>query len=250
MLKTILSFITIQIIYRPFLNILVLLYEYLPWGQDMGVALIVFTIFLSVLLLPLSLSGEESEEERQELMRKLAEIEETHKGYPLQIQKEKEKLIRAHRGVIRLRYLSFAVYLIYFVVLYRVFKTGLKGADLRLLYTWVPKPTQPLNLKFLGTLDLISPSPALNAFSAFLTFIAETLGILFSPYPATRDDRLVQFLAPFAAFFITYRIPAGQELFFTVSLLSTIALMFIREGISLARLAKVKRGKRSQVRYQ
>lgn len=241
--QSVFNFIILEIIYRPFFNILVLFYQILPW-KDMGIALSVFTVLLSLLLLPLSLAGEQTEDERRQLLRELKEVEERFQGYPVRIQQEKDRIIRSHRRVINIRYLSYLVYVVYFVILYRIFKTGLKGEDLDLLYSSVPQPEQPLNLVFLGVLELTRPNPLFNAISAVLVFVAETLGIWFSSLPPTRDDRLAQVLTPLAAFFITYRIPAGQELFFTVSLLFAIVMMLVRESFALVRDFLDKKRKR------
>ncbi|OQX51198.1 hypothetical protein B5M47_01425 [candidate division CPR3 bacterium 4484_211] len=241
MLTSAFNFIITNIIYRPFLNALVLFYQWLPWGPDMGLALIIFTIFINICLLPLSARGESSEEEKQELLNGLKRIEETFAGYPIRIKKEKDKLIRVHRKVIWSRYFSYAVYICYFLILYRVFKTGLKGDDLDLLYSFVPKPATPLNLKLLGGIELTEPNPWFNAVSALLTIPAELLGIIFSDFPPTKEDWLMVIFAPLAAFFITYRIPSGQELFFTISLLFAMVVMITRQIFKVVIMATNKK---------
>jgi len=213
----------------------------------MGIALIIFTLLMSFLLLPVSLKSGETEDERRELMKTLQKIEKDYHDYPVEIQERQRKVIRAHRGVFRWWYVSMAIYLAYFIILYRIFKTGLRGADLDLLYNWVPTPKQPLNLVFLGKIDMVKPNPLLNTVSAGLTFVAEGLSIWFSPHPATREDWLMLILAPLAAYFITMRIPSGQELFFTVSLLFVIFLMVTREVRSVWKLQQVRKAKEKVV---
>lgn len=195
----------------------------------MGFALVIFTLIINLLLLPLTLSGEESEEERRELMRDLKNVEKTFAGYPLKISKEKDRLVQSHRKIIWSRYLSYAIYVCYFIVLYRVFKTGIKGADMGLLYSFVKTPDLPVQTNFLGFLELTEPDPLFNAASAVLTIPAELLGIMFSDLPPTRYDWLAVIFAPIAAFFITYRVPAGQELYFTVSLVFIIVVQISRQ---------------------
>lgn len=195
----------------------------------MGLALIIFTLFINLCLLPLSLQGDDTEDERRELLSDIRQVERALDGYPVKIKKEKEKLISSHRKIVWSRLFSYAVYICYFIVLYRVFKTGLKGADFDLLYKFVRQPELPMNLKFFGSLELTEPSPWLNTISAVLTIPAELLSIIFSELPATRHDWLAVVLAPIAAFCITYSVPSGQELFFTVSLIFIIVVMFTRE---------------------
>ncbi|MBU0708264.1 YidC/Oxa1 family membrane protein insertase [Patescibacteria group bacterium] len=233
MLSSIINFIVIDIIYRPFFNVLILVYDYLPWGEDMGLALIIFTLFINICLLPLTLSGEDTDEERRQLMQDMDRVEKIFAGYPVRIKKEKETHIRAHRKIIGSRLISYAIYVAYFIVLYRVFKTGIKGEDFNLLYSFVRQPEIPVQTNFLGLLELTVPSPLFNAASAILTVPAELLGIMFSDLPATREDWMTVVFAPIAAFFITYRVPAGQELYFTVSLIFIIVVMITREVVKI-----------------
>ncbi len=229
MLGTLFNFLFIKIIYRPFFNVLILIYQLLPWGPDMGLALIIFTIFINICLLPLSMREDQNAPEKEELLHELKLIEQQYRGYPLLIKKERQRLIRQHRRIIWSRLFSYAIYVLYFIILYRVFKTGIKGRDLKLLYSFVPQPKQPLNTNFLGVLELTQPSPLLNTISAIFTIPAELLSIMFSPLPPTREDWLGVFLAPIVAFVITYRIPSGQELFFTISLIFIIIVLLTRQ---------------------
>ena len=68
----------IQIFYQPFLNLLVILYYGLDLvtggNADMGVAVILFTIAIRILLLPLTISSSRSEEERRRLEGDIEEI--------------------------------------------------------------------------------------------------------------------------------------------------------------------------------
>ena len=64
-------------IYQPLFNILVGLYEILgrisPELADMGIAVIIFSIIIQILLFPLRLAGERSEEEKKKIVRNLKE---------------------------------------------------------------------------------------------------------------------------------------------------------------------------------
>ena len=61
----------ITLIYQPFFNLLVGLYWILDsmtaGNGDMGIAVIILTIIIRVLLLPLSLNGQKTEGERREI---------------------------------------------------------------------------------------------------------------------------------------------------------------------------------------
>jgi len=80
-------------IYEPFLNILLFFYwitDVLTLGHpDMGVAVIMLTIFVRMILMPMYLSGKKTENERREISRKMEEIQK----YQEKMMKHKQKLI-------------------------------------------------------------------------------------------------------------------------------------------------------------
>ena len=88
----------VSFIYQPFLNVLVFFYwldGIVTRGHpDMGVAVILLTIIIRILLLPMSLAEDKSEEERREMFLKLNEMEEKYKADPITLRHETKKLFR------------------------------------------------------------------------------------------------------------------------------------------------------------
>ena len=93
----------ITIIYQPFLNVLVgfywLLGNFTVEKPDMGIAVILLTILIRLLLLPLSLSGDRSEKERREISKKVRDIELAYATEPIKLEEEKKKVIKKSRKV-------------------------------------------------------------------------------------------------------------------------------------------------------
>ncbi len=91
-------------IYQPFLNLLVAIYlglNTLTGGSaDMGVAVIIFTIALRIILLPLSLASDRSEAERREIEEKIKEIKKVYSSDPLRQKQETRNLLRGNRRVL------------------------------------------------------------------------------------------------------------------------------------------------------
>jgi len=56
-------------IFQPIYNILILLYNFLP-GHDLGVAIIVLTVFIRLILYPIAKKQIESQKKMQELSRR------------------------------------------------------------------------------------------------------------------------------------------------------------------------------------
>ena len=223
-----LHFLYLEILFRPFLNALILIYNLMPGYKDMGIALIIFVILLRIVLLPLRQKAKASEPDQEKLMKEIAEIEEKYKYEPIKLKEAKRAVAKKHRGTINLRIFDLLIEGIYFAMLWRIFGEGFTEEELTLLYSFVPRPTQPMNLTFLHLFDLTVPNPTLNLISAVGLFIVLFFANWTKPQKATREDYIIMIWSPVAAFFITYRIPAGQEFFFTVT--ETIEFLLMLNG--------------------
>lgn len=67
------------VLYRPLLNGLILLYEYIP-GHDFGIAIIILTLIIRSLLYPSSIRGVRSQKALADLQPKIKEIQEKYKN--------------------------------------------------------------------------------------------------------------------------------------------------------------------------
>ena len=117
-------------------------------------------------------------------------------------------------------------------MLYRIFKTGLEGADLHLLYPFMPEVKTPINLMFLNEFDLSQTNNTLNFIQSLLIFAIEGLHMLFSPGPTSRRDFLsLAILFPIVSFVVFMFLPSGKKLFIITSLLFSIAVMLIKQAL-------------------
>jgi len=218
------GFIFREILYRPLLNVLVFIYDLMPVYKDMGIALIIFVLVIDTLLSPLRKGVAGSEEQQDKMMAELKKAEEECKGNVLKFRNEKKKIIRKYRKIINLRGLDLLIEGVYFITFWWIFAKGLPQQHLDLLYSWVPHPPEPVNLTFLNLFDLTAVSPMLNLISAIGLFIVLFLKNWWKPKKATREDYLILIWGPFAAYFISAQLPAGQEFFFTI----TESIYFVR----------------------
>jgi membrane protein insertase Oxa1/YidC/SpoIIIJ len=231
----------VTFIYQPFLNILVGIYwllTQLPHPvTDMGVAVIIFTVIVRILMLPLTFSSEKSEKDRRGIENKLKELEATHSADPVLLDKETKKLLRKNRGVVIAESIDLGVQAILALMLWRIFARGLPGQDLHLIYSWMPKVQQPFDLMFLGKFDLSVPNPLLNLIQSLLIMVLETLNILTSPYPVSKDDVVrLELTLPIVSFIIFSFLPAGKKLFIITALIFSIVykvFRMIQRGLNL-----------------
>ena len=225
----------IQFFYRPFFNLLVGIYwllDQLTNGQaDMGVAVILFTIAFRILWLPISLSSGRSEKERREIAEKVQAIKKEYKNDPASERENIKKLLRGNRRIMILSGINISLQVLIALMLYRIFATGLKGADFHLLYPFMPKIQGSFNLLFLGKYYLGRPNMFLNLIQSLVILITEIMSHLISPFPATRKDVTTTLTLPLISFIIFATLPAGKKLFIITTLCFSIALMLVKQTV-------------------
>jgi YidC/Oxa1 family membrane protein insertase len=217
-----------NVIYQPFLNILVFFYWVLGYfmeNPDMGVAVILLTILIRILMLPLTISGERSEKDRREIAEKVHEIEQQYSHDPVEQKKQRKKVFKKNRRILFAEIAGLVVQIAVALILWRMFETGLPGDDVDLIYPFMPAVETPFNLTFLEMFDLTKSSWTLNILLSIMIFLVETVSILTSPYPPERGEVVrLQLTLPIVSFFIFMRLPAGKMLFVIVTLF--ISLLF------------------------
>lgn len=209
-------------IYQPFFNILVGLYLLLggisPSFLDMGIAVIIFSLIIRVLLFPLTLASERSEEEKRKITDKVLELKRVYAHEPIRQREEIKAVMRSNLRSVIATTTNLLIQLAIILMLYRIFTTGLEGADFYLLYDFVPNPGT-INLMFLGKYDLSHTNATLNVIQSIMIFVVEVISALRSPFPISRKDKaLLQIVLPLGSFLIFMFLPAGKKLFVITSL--------------------------------
>lgn len=223
-------------IYQPFLNILVGIYWLLGQitnGQpDMGVAVIIFAVIVRVLMLPLTLSADRSEKEKRQIVKKINTLQTKYKDQPQKLKQETRQILKANPGTLVSEGITLTIQIIIVLMLYRIFKTGLEGADLHLLYPFLPPINTPVNLVFLSQYNLALPNLTLNLVQSGLIFILEILQMLFSPIKSSRKEFLsLAIFLPIVSFVIFALLPAGKKVFIITSLIFSIFLLVIKQTV-------------------
>ena len=144
------------ILYQPLFNILVLLHNWVP-GHDLGIAIILLTLLIRVVLYPVSVRALNSQKALQKLQPEIKKIQQQNKDNKEKQAKETLELYKKEKinpfsglflGLIQVPIL---------IALYRVFWSGLNPSELSVLYSFVPNPGA-LNTMFLHIIDLAKPS--------------------------------------------------------------------------------------------
>lgn len=228
-------------IYQPFFNILVGLY----WGvgeitgyPDMGIAVIIFSVIVRLFLLPFDFAVDRSADEKVNIANQIKTLEKEFVHDPIKLKLEKRKLLKSNPGTIASEVFSMFIQVIIVLMLYRIFTTGLGGADLHLLYSFMPPIATPINLFFLGEFDLSHTNYTLNLIQSSLIFIIEVLHMLFAPLPTSRRQFIsLAIFLPIVSFILFAFLPAGKKMFIITSLIFSIFMALVKQVIYWYKLA-------------
>ena len=227
----------VRFFYQPLFNLLVAIYDgfayVAPRTVDMGIAVVIFTIAFRLLWLPISLASDRSEKEKREIADKVEELKKQYARDPAAQRKAIKDLFRSKPGPVAASAFDLIFQILVAIMLYRMFSTGLEGADFHLLYKFIPEPKESFNLIFLGKYDLSRPNIFLNLLQSLFIFIAEVLWAIGSPFPITRRDLSTIFFLPILSFFFFMFMPAGKKLFIITTLGFSIIMMLVKLSIFL-----------------
>ncbi|MBI3572251.1 membrane protein insertase YidC [Candidatus Kaiserbacteria bacterium] len=169
--------------YNPLYNALVALVALVP-GGDVGVAVILLTVAIRLLLLPFSLSAARTQRAMKDLEPHVKELKEKHKG-----DKEKEALetlalYRERRVNPFASILTVFIQIPVLLALYWVFRyEPFSSIDTARLYAFTPVP-QHISLLFLGLISVAGKSIVLAALSGASQFLQAHLALSGTMKPA------------------------------------------------------------------
>jgi len=220
-------------IYQPIYNALIFLYNVIP-GHDLGVAIILLTIFIRFLLYPIAKKQIESQKKLQELQPEIKRLQEKHKGDKEKqgralMEFYKEKKVNPASGCLPL-----VIQIVFFIALYRAFIAGINfNSGCNDLYSFVSCPSQ-INVKFFGFLDLARPNVVLAVIAAAGQFVQTKMMMGKVPAVSTKKDdfssimnKQMLYLGPLLTLFIGMKFPAGLALYWVVNTLFAIVQQYL-----------------------
>ncbi len=144
------------LIYQPLFNLLIFLYNAVPFA-DLGIAVILITVLIKLVLYPLGLKAAKSQKEMESIQPEVKKIQEKYKNDKEQQSKKimalyKEKGVNPFSGMLPL-----FIQLPILVSLFQIFRRGLESEEMKHLYDFVAAP-EIINYNFLGAVDLSSPN--------------------------------------------------------------------------------------------
>lgn len=181
------------VLYEPLLNALALLVSVIP-GGDVGIAVIVLTILVKILLFPLSQKSIESQAEINILSPEIKKIKESGASKEEQARLTFE-LYRKHKVN---PFSGCLLFLIQIPIIFALYFVFLKGIHLEVgsIYSFIPTPKE-MNMLFLGIFDINKESLIL----AILAGASQYLQAHFMPQPnlnSNTDSAMGSFSESFA----------------------------------------------------
>ncbi len=237
------SYFFYSFFYNPIYNALVALVAFIP-GSDVGVAIILLTIFIRLILLPFSLSAARTQRAMKILEPKIKELNEKHKG-----DKEKEALetlalyrearVNPFASILTV-FIQIPVLLaLYFVFRYEPFTT----IDTIRLYAGTPVP-HAVSLQFLGIISVMGKSLVLAALAGLSQFLQAHLALSGTMKPSPGASGMqgdfqkvmglqLKFVFPFLIATISYTTSGAIALYFiTTNLAGSLQEWYVRRTLS------------------
>lgn len=211
-------------LYEPLVNTLALFVSIVP-GGDLGLAVILLTVFVKLLLSPLSKKSIKSQKELALLTPELNKIKKSNKSKEEQA-KETFELYKKHKVN---PFSGCLVLLIQIPVVFALYSLFLKGVSFETtsLYYFIPK-TEVINPIFIGLIDISQKSLILAVLAGITQFIQAhfmpknntSVGTepgSFQESFAKSMQMQMKYVFPFIIAFISYSISGAIALYIIVS---------------------------------
>jgi YidC/Oxa1 family membrane protein insertase len=220
-----------KILFQPLFNILVLIYQFLAF-RDFGVAIILFTFFVRLLLSPFFHASLKQQKIMAGLQPEIKKIQKEHK--------DREKQTRALLDLYQKNkanpfssLLFLIVQLPILIALYQVLWVGLNGGRTLELYSFVADPGA-INYSFLGLINLREASILMVGLAALVQYFQAKLSLPASGEASkgrSESDRglsqakagqTMVLVGPIVTFLVLWKLPAAIGLYWLSSSLFSL----------------------------
>lgn len=229
------------IFFDPVYNLLIFILNHMP-GGDVGIAIIVLTVVIKLILLPLSLRAAKTQYAMRALEPELTLVNEKHKN---DSQKRAEETMEAYKKAGINPFASILLTLIQLPIIFALYFAVSRGGgipfpdiNVGLLYSFVPTP-ETVSMVFLGLINIAEKNLPLAVLAAVTQFLHTRLSLPALPpkkenaKPSFKDDfsrsmqMQMRYVMPLIIGFIAYKFSATIALYFVVSSVVAIAQEYI-----------------------
>jgi YidC/Oxa1 family membrane protein insertase len=211
------------------LNLLVFIYDLVP-GNDLGVAIILLTIIIKLILLPLSRKSLESQKALQDLQPKIDEIKKKYENNKEEMGRAVMNLYKENKVNPFSSCLPLLIQLPFLWAVFQVFRNGLTNGSLDLVYSFIHRPEVLNNIAF-GFLNLSEKNIPLAVMAGIAQFWQSKMmttkrppvkngGAKDEDMMAIMNKQMLYFM-PVMTVFIGMSFPGGLALYWLVTTLLT-----------------------------
>jgi len=224
---------------QPLFNALIFLHEHASFG-DLGVAIILLTISVRLILFPLFHKTAKHQRIAQEIQPEIKKIQEKHKNDREAQTKELMELYKKYQVNPLTPIFLLILQLPILFALYKMFVAGITEETLTLLYPFVPVP-ENISHTFLGVVELNAVSIPIAVLAAAAQYAQGKLAIARtksqSPLSAQaiKIAKVTIFMGPAIALVVLTRFPAAVGLYWlTSTAFSIIQQAIVNKSVSRA----------------
>ena len=221
-----------EILYRPFFNAVIFLYNILP-GNDFGLAIVVLTVIIRIILSPLTVKTVKSQKALAAINPKIKEIKDKFKNDNATQSAEIMKLYKENNINPMAGCLPLIIQLPILIALYRAFIAGFKPESLSMLYGFITNPGHIEKISF-GFIDISTKSHPLAILSGISQFMQLKTNSSISGTNDPKDqiqalNKQMLYFFPVMIIIIGWNLPAGLVLYWlTTTAFSILEQMYIK----------------------
>ncbi len=228
------NFFTI-VFYQPILNLLVFLYNTIAF-QDLGIAIILLTVLIKLILWPLGRQSIKSQKALQDLQPKIEELKKKYADNKVELSRATMEMYKENKVNPFSSCLPLLIQLPFLFAVYQVFRDGL-GNKLGLVYSFVSRPEIIHSVSF-GFLDLNKPNIYLAVLAGLAQFWQAKMMITKSPAiksDGSKDESMAAmmnkqmlYFMPAITIFIGWSLPGGLTLYwFVITFLTALQQLVV-----------------------
>ena len=231
------------ILYQPLLNGLIFLYNTIAF-KDFGIAIILLTIVIRLLLFPIFQKSTRHQKQMQDLQPKLKKLQDQHKGDKAKQAEAMMSLYKEHKISPFSGFLMLLIQIPILIALYQVFSKSLSPDFLSSLYSFVSAP-ENIHYSFLGLINLAEKNIIIGILAAAAQYFQGKISLPKRELgqnltTAERMGRNMVFIGPALTGFILLSLPSALGIFWIVgSLFSIGQQIIINKESNVGKLAKL-----------
>ena len=215
--------------FEPILNILIFFYNIVP-GHDIGIAIILLTLLIKLVLLPFGAQSIKSQKALQDIQPKLEELKRKYKDDKEKLASETMKLYREQKVNPLSSCLPLLIQFPFLIAVYQAFRTGLSTAELT-TYSFITNPGH-INAIAFGLFDFSKPNIVIAILAGLSQYVQTKMLMTKRPKTAdkgAKDEQLMasmnasmQYFMPFLTILIGMQLPAGLSFYWLLTTILTV----------------------------